>query len=611
MEPRHPHHDARDGAVLYAEQHERILALCMAILHDRADAEDAVQETFARVTPRLRSLDGDPVGYLVVVARNVCRDELRRRSRPVEAAPCIGIEADGDAVERTAVDRSLLRLVWKALPAQERSLLAAVARGASTAEIAAAHGLSIGAVAQRISRARRRARQVVAAPAVLLLHCFGLPRLRRLARVPADVAAAMIGGGQQAERLAAPLLLAIIAGMLGSAGGSGIVPGDRAPQWAAPPSGAMEAVAAVVSAPPKGTAPIRPAARAVAQAAPAAASGGVTPPALQGNRVVSFTASPDYQHDHAVYASTRPEGCTGASCGGLFRSSDGARTWQPLGGAGLLQGTVLLPPHFPRDPTLFAIAPGVSLLRSDDGGVHFQPALPVAPAMAVIEPDSPPGAARIWLLPQAAPGLVVWNQSDGSLRPVTGLPLDVDAVSSLFSVAGGGDVYVNVVEAVGGTSLWACASPGSCRRAGRATGQVPVSAAGPVPGDPFFFLAHPGGVEVRTASGSRDWQLDTGSGSTVQAILPAADFARSGQFDVVARGAAAAVGQALQVRRFASLGGVLGSGVRTWAPPEDTALMLRLPDGRLLAALAPVAAGGHASGLLCSADDGGRWAAAC
>jgi RNA polymerase sigma factor (sigma-70 family) len=597
--------ERRGTAALYEEQRERILAMCTAMLHDRADAEDAVQETFARAGARLDSLDGDPVAYLFVVARNVCRDELRRRCRAAAPAGASELHED-DAVERTAVDRSLLRRAWADLPAQERSVLAAVFSGWSTAEIARGLGLSVNAAAQRISRARRHARRVIAAPAMVLLATRTAVRLRRLGRLPTDALAVVVGGGQEAERWAAPLLLAVIFGMLG---GGTAAPSPRAPAVpsaiaslpAVPAAGAVTAMthASVVNA-----ATAMPAA---APTQPAGASLAAQPPALVGNRVVSFTASPDYAHDHTVYASTRPQSCQ-MSCSGLFRSNDGGRTWESLGGAGLIQGTVLLPPTFPRDPTLYAISPGVALLRSRDGGAHFETLLPVAPTMAAIDPTSPPGGVRIWVLLQSMPALLVWDESDGMLHPVIGLPADTDAVATVFAVAGSPVVYVNVVEAVNGTSLWACDSATACHRAGPATGAVPVTAPG---ASDTFFVPHLGSVEVRSVSGTPDRTIDLGLGAIVEAILPAVDYAHSGQFDVVAYGGITAGGGArFTVQRF--LANALGAPRRAWSPPLDGVLLQRLADGHLLAALGPLGGSGtDASGLLCSADDGGTWQPRC
>jgi len=56
-----------------------ILRLCMRQLGDRSDAEDAAQETFRRALQQREGMIGDPLPWLITVARNVCIDELRRR----------------------------------------------------------------------------------------------------------------------------------------------------------------------------------------------------------------------------------------------------------------------------------------------------------------------------------------------------------------------------------------------------------------------------------------------------------------------------------------------------------------------------------------------------
>src|SRR5437867_2410829 len=58
-----------------------VRAVCRAVLRDWADADDAVQETFARAIRHPHALTGNLAPWLRVVALNVCRDELRRRAR--------------------------------------------------------------------------------------------------------------------------------------------------------------------------------------------------------------------------------------------------------------------------------------------------------------------------------------------------------------------------------------------------------------------------------------------------------------------------------------------------------------------------------------------------
>src|SRR5438128_399996 len=58
-----------------------VLRFCLSRLRDQDDAEDAVQEVFARAVRHRDELHGDALAWLIRAASNVCIDELRRRSR--------------------------------------------------------------------------------------------------------------------------------------------------------------------------------------------------------------------------------------------------------------------------------------------------------------------------------------------------------------------------------------------------------------------------------------------------------------------------------------------------------------------------------------------------
>ena len=74
-----------DLVAFYNEHQRRLYALCLSSLGNPADAEDVVQDAFMRVAPLLPRLNGDRGTFLRVVARNLCRDELRRRRFRSEA----------------------------------------------------------------------------------------------------------------------------------------------------------------------------------------------------------------------------------------------------------------------------------------------------------------------------------------------------------------------------------------------------------------------------------------------------------------------------------------------------------------------------------------------
>jgi RNA polymerase sigma factor (sigma-70 family) len=70
-------------AVLFQRYARRLYALAHRILHDHANAEDCVQETFCRVIEAIEPFDearegSDVWAWLVTIAKRVCLDELRR-----------------------------------------------------------------------------------------------------------------------------------------------------------------------------------------------------------------------------------------------------------------------------------------------------------------------------------------------------------------------------------------------------------------------------------------------------------------------------------------------------------------------------------------------------
>jgi len=61
----------------------RVFAVCFRVLNDRADAEDAAQETFVKLARGADAFRGDAKlsTWLYRVARNVCTDRIRYEAR--------------------------------------------------------------------------------------------------------------------------------------------------------------------------------------------------------------------------------------------------------------------------------------------------------------------------------------------------------------------------------------------------------------------------------------------------------------------------------------------------------------------------------------------------
>src|SRR3990170_3632553 len=88
-----------DAATAFVRRFQRrVFGLALAILGDRAAAEDAAQETFARAWRHADAYDprrGAVATWLLTIARNVAIDHARvRRSDPVDPGALLGDAAD-------------------------------------------------------------------------------------------------------------------------------------------------------------------------------------------------------------------------------------------------------------------------------------------------------------------------------------------------------------------------------------------------------------------------------------------------------------------------------------------------------------------------------------
>ena len=154
---------------LYVRHHATVARVVGAILHDRDQANDVVQETFTRSLHRLGTLR-DPerfAPWLFSIARHVATDHLRHRLR-VQIASDDG-ELDAAAIEpgpeELAELAELSRLVsagMTRLAPRDATAVALVTHlGFTPAELAIALGVSHGAAKVIVHRARRRLRDAL------------------------------------------------------------------------------------------------------------------------------------------------------------------------------------------------------------------------------------------------------------------------------------------------------------------------------------------------------------------------------------------------------------------------------------------------------------------
>lgn len=157
--------DASDLDRLFAEHGRAVLAYATRLTGDRQWAEDATQETLLRAWTHPDAMSptrGDPRPWLLTVARNVVRDQVRARSaRPQEVG---GQLLEGNA-EPAVEDLDELLQSWvvgdclAALSPDHRAVLVETFyRGRSVRQAAAVLGVPEGTVKSRTYYALRALR---------------------------------------------------------------------------------------------------------------------------------------------------------------------------------------------------------------------------------------------------------------------------------------------------------------------------------------------------------------------------------------------------------------------------------------------------------------------
>jgi RNA polymerase sigma-70 factor (ECF subfamily) len=108
-----------DTTALFVEHRGSLVNYANGILHDRAGAEDVVQEAWLRFSA---AADGgqivNPVSYLYRIVRNLALDWARRRAvePPKMAAPAMeNVPSDSPSAERVLFYRDELRVIADAL----------------------------------------------------------------------------------------------------------------------------------------------------------------------------------------------------------------------------------------------------------------------------------------------------------------------------------------------------------------------------------------------------------------------------------------------------------------------------------------------------------------
>jgi RNA polymerase sigma-70 factor (ECF subfamily) len=147
---------------------QRLYRYALSLMHDAAEADDVVQETFLRAYRRLDSLR-DPAAlttWLYRIATHICLDRLRQRTRraplEVDADPADVAEVDSDSpslqqiVEQNEMSDCVQRYLDNLSDSYRAVILLHDLHGLTGPEMADLLGVSLATVKIRLHRARRK-----------------------------------------------------------------------------------------------------------------------------------------------------------------------------------------------------------------------------------------------------------------------------------------------------------------------------------------------------------------------------------------------------------------------------------------------------------------------
>ena len=158
--------DERAFERLVRENQNKIYAVCMNMLKNPHDAQDAAQDTFLKAYRNIRSFKSESKveTWLTRIAVNTCLDILRSRRETVDIDEQYDLA--GEETPETELEKNnRKRAVRKALQAMEPDMRSIIIlrdiNGHSYEEISEMLNLNLGTVRSRLSRAREKLKKIL------------------------------------------------------------------------------------------------------------------------------------------------------------------------------------------------------------------------------------------------------------------------------------------------------------------------------------------------------------------------------------------------------------------------------------------------------------------
>jgi RNA polymerase sigma-70 factor (ECF subfamily) len=152
---------------LYQATSAKLFGVCLRILNDRGEAEEALQEVFVKIwtkADRFAVSDLSPISWLVAVARNHAIDRIRaRRQGTTDIEAALDIADPSPGPEALAVSGAERERIFSCLEELEKDKAAAVRgaylKGESYAELAARHKVPLNTMRTWLRRSLMKLRE--------------------------------------------------------------------------------------------------------------------------------------------------------------------------------------------------------------------------------------------------------------------------------------------------------------------------------------------------------------------------------------------------------------------------------------------------------------------
>lgn len=154
-------------SLIYQKVSPKLFAICLRMLKDRGDAEEALQDVFVRIWDKAGSYTGDGLnayGWLCAITRYRCIDRLRARRPESEDLDAVEDLADlGPDPEQTAMLRSegaRIDTCMEALdPDRARAVRQAYVEGLSYQELAETYAVPLNTMRTWLRRSLLKLRE--------------------------------------------------------------------------------------------------------------------------------------------------------------------------------------------------------------------------------------------------------------------------------------------------------------------------------------------------------------------------------------------------------------------------------------------------------------------